>query len=167
MIGGTERATMELIAARLGVLPADLHQLIDFESKWNPNAKNPRSSARGLLQWTDSTSKDLGYKSSLDLVQKNPSVLDQLPIVERYLSKYKPYTGKQSLFMAVFYPAARNWEPTRLFPANVQKVNPGIKTPGDYIAFVERRAGTALAIIPLVLAAGAFIIYSLLKGKGI
>ncbi len=166
MIGGTEWATLELIAARLGVIPADLYQLIQFESGWNPKAKNPRSSARGLLQWTDSTSKDLGYKSSLDLVKKNPSVLDQLAIVERYLSKYKPFTGKQSLFMAVFYPAARNWSPSQPFPANVQKVNPGIRTPGDYIAFVERRAVAALALIPLVLT-GAAIIYILLKGKGI
>lgn len=164
MIGGTERATMELVAARLGVNPDDLHKLITFESGWNPRAKNPHSSARGLLQWTDTTARGLGFSDSLDLVKKNPSVLDQLSIVEKYLSKYKPFSGKQSLYMAVFYPAARNWQPSRPFPANVQKVNPGIRTPGDYIAFVERRLLSTFAMIPLVLT-GAIIVYTLLKGR--
>lgn len=163
MIGSTEKAVLESMAQRLGVASADLYQLIDFESKWNPAAKNPLSSARGLIQFTDSTAQSLGFKNSLDLVNKNPSVLDQLPIVEKYLNRYKPYSGKQSLFMAVFYPKARNWNPNQQFSEKVQKANPGIRTPADYVAFVERRS--TLAAIPLIIAAGAFLLYTLLKGK--
>src|SRR4030067_2553397 len=102
MPGSTESAMLQLIAQNLGVSPVDLSQLIRFESKWNPAAKNKLSSARGLLQFTNATAQRLGFADSLDLVEKNPTAVEQLPIVERYLEQYKPYSGKQSLFMAVF-----------------------------------------------------------------
>lgn len=163
MIGATERILLQMMASRLGVNASDLFNLIKFESGWNPKAKNPYSSARGLIQFTDSTAKNLGYKSSLDLVKKNPSVKDQLPIVERYLSWFKPFTGKQSLYMAVFYPAARNLDPNTLLPANVRKVNTGINTPGDYIKKVEGGKVATFVLLPVV--AGAFILYFFLKGR--
>lgn len=163
MIGSTERATLQLIASRLNASPGDLYRLIQFESKWNPQAKNPRSSARGLLQFTDSTAQSLGYKSSLDLVNKNKTVTDQLFVVEKYLSRYAPFSGKQSLYMAVFYPAARNWHPAKLFPAAVQAVNPGIRNPSDYIRFVDGNTVAKLALIPII--GGAVLLYLLLNRK--
>lgn len=164
MIGTTERATMQLIASRLGVNSDDLYNLINFESKWNPKIKNPHSSARGLLQFTDSTAKSLGYKNSADLVKKNPSILDQLFVVEQYLSQFKPFYGKQSLYMAVFYPAARNWLPGRQFPAAVQAVNPGIVTVADYVRKVEGGALIKKAIVPGIIGI-SILIYFLLQGK--
>jgi hypothetical protein len=162
MIQSTAKATLQIIASRLGLNVNDLHRLIQFESKWNPAAKNPLSSARGLLQFTDSSAVSLGYKNSLDLVNKNPTIEDQLFVVEKYLSRFKPFSGKQSLYMAVFYPAARNWNPGQLFPASVRAVNPGINTPRDYIRYVD---GTIqkLAIIPII--GGAILIYFLLNRK--
>lgn len=164
MIGETERALLYMTANRLGVNASDLYNLIKFESKWNPKAKNPYSSARGLIQFVDSTSRRLGYKNSLDLVKKNPSIRDQLPIVEQYLSWYKPFRNKQSLYMAVFYPAARNWNPKRLLPENVRKVNPGINTPGDYVSKVEGGKVVKFVLLPVI--AGSLILYFILKGKG-
>jgi hypothetical protein len=161
MIGSTERATLELISARLNASPDELYRLIRFESKWNPKAKNPRSTARGLLQFTDSTAQSLGYKNSLDLVNKNPTVTDQLFVVEKYLARYAPFSGKQSLYMSVFYPAARKWNPAQQFPAAVQAVNPGIRNPSDYIRLVDGATVAKLAIVPII--AGAVLLYLFLN----
>jgi hypothetical protein len=136
----TESASLQITASRLGVSYPDLVNLIQFESGFNPQAKNPYSSARGLIQFTDSTAQELGYKGSADLVKKNPTTIDQIPIVEQYLSRYRPFSGKQSLYMAVFYPAARNWPSGQVLPDSVRAVNPGINTPGDYVNHVERNA---------------------------
>lgn len=163
MPGSTESAMLQMIAQNLGVSPVDLSRLIQFESKWNPAAKNPLSSARGLLQFTDSTARSLGFSDSLDLVEKNPTAVEQLPIVERYLKQFKPYSGKQSLFMAVFYPAARNWEPGKRFPEFVIKSNPGVYTPADYVRKVEGKGGNGF-IVPLALL--LFALYHFLNKKG-
>jgi hypothetical protein len=37
-------------------------ELIARESSYNPNAKNPKSSAKGLFQFLDGTRKDYGWK---------------------------------------------------------------------------------------------------------
>jgi hypothetical protein len=130
----SEKTTLEDIAALLGTSPDWLYSLIDFESKWNPAAKNPYSSAIGLIQFTDSTARGLGYKNALDLVRINPSRLEQLKgPVYRYLRLYAPFPTQQSLLMAVFYPKYRNVAPDTLFPESVLAVNRGIKTPADYI----------------------------------
>lgn len=139
MITPADLQLLNEIAVRLGVAYEDLFNLINFESGFNPQAKNPNSSARGLIQFIDSTAKQLGFNDSLDLVTKYPTITDQLPIVERYLQQFKPFDGKQSLYLAVFYPKYRNVAPDTLFPENVRKVNPGINTPADYIKFVERK----------------------------
>jgi len=114
------------------------------------------------LQFTDSTAVSLGYKNSLDLVNKNPTIEDQLFVVETYLSRFKPFSGKLSLYMAVFYPPARSWNKSKLFPESVRAVNPGINTPGDYIRFVDGNINT-LAIIPLI--GGSIVLYLLLNRK--
>lgn len=149
------------ISTSLGVNVDDLYSLINFESKWNYNVKNPRSSARGLLQFTDSTAKSLGYKDSLDLVTQNNSVESQLyfPVLQ-YLSQYKPFPTKQSLYMSVFYPAARKWPVNKEFPISVQNANPGIKTVKDYLDKVDNKKkkfitiGSILLIIELILLFG-------------
>lgn len=155
---------LNTIASRLKVLPGNLIKLIQFESKFNPKAENPLSSAKGLIQFTDSTAQSLGFKNSLDLITKNPTISDQLPIVEKYLSQFKPFTSKQSLYMAVFYPVARNWNENTLFPENVQKVNPGIKTVKDYIDKVEGNLTPQKTVIPII--AGMILLYFILKLKG-
>lgn len=129
------------VSASLGIDPNDLYKIIQFESKWNPQAKNPNSSARGLLQFTNKTAQSLGYIDSLDLVTKNNSIESQLyfPVL-KYLSKFAPFPTKQSLYMSVFYPAAREWPLNKEFPDTVKKVNPGIRTVADYISKIDNKA---------------------------
>lgn len=125
------------IAARLDVSYGDLFRLIDFESGFNPAASNPRSSARGLLQFIDASAQEMGYIDSRELVEENPTIKDQLPLVEKYLNKFFPFNDRKDLFMSVFYPAYRRLPANTVFPAAVQSVNPGIVTIQDYIDLVD------------------------------
>lgn len=163
----SELKALSEVASSLGISRDDLYNLINFETAgtWNPAIKNKYSSARGLIQFTDATAKSLGYKDSLDLVTKNNSIEAQLyfPVLQ-YLSKFKPFPTKQSLYMSVFYPVAREWPVNKAFPDIVQKSNPGIKTVQDYINKVE--GVTKKFITPGLLALiglGILILFS--KGK--
>lgn len=152
------------VAEQIGVNPDDLNRLIAFESGWDPQAKNPYSSARGLLQFIDDTARDLGYRDSLDLVTKNPTRTDQLlgPVLQ-YLSRYIPYENPQSLYLAVFYPPARTWAPDREFPDTVQAVNPGIRTVRNYIEKVEGKVnwgGMAIVAAAALVGVGIYLFFS-------
>jgi hypothetical protein len=122
------------VASSLNI-PFDwLNRLIHFESGWNPKAVNQVSGAAGLIQFMDFTAKGLGYFNALDLIAHFPDINSQLlNPVKRYFDYYKPYPTQQSLNMTVFYPAARQWPITTLFPENVRIENPGIKTVQDYM----------------------------------
>lgn len=168
MSNAAKQAALLVTAREVGTDPEYLDNLITFESDWNPLAKNPNSSARGLIQFIDSTARDLGYADSLDLVTKNPTALSQMrgPVAD-YLRKYGPYPTKQSLYMAVFYPAARDWPPDHEFPQYVQDVNPGIKTPRDYITMIDKFAKQKKKIpLLILLAAGAILMVTLNKRTG-
>lgn len=143
---------------RLGVTPSALWAVIQFESKHDPHARNPYTNAVGLIQFMDSASQDLGYKDKEDLYQNNQTYEKQLNQVVNWFERYGPYKDSGDLYLQVFYPAARNWDRQKAFPAHVQKVNPGIKTPQDYIDKVERiRQGSPVKNISgllLILGAG-------------
>jgi hypothetical protein len=55
-----ENALLEL-ASKIKVNADSLKKLINFESGWNPLAKNPYSGARGLIQFMPSTAASFGY----------------------------------------------------------------------------------------------------------
>ncbi len=133
-----EKAKLKEVAKKLGVKWPRLFHLIEFESRWNTTIKNPLSSARGIIQWIDKTARGLGYSSSLDLIKKNPTRIQQLEVVYHTLKIWKPFPTNQSLYMAVFYPKYRYAHPDKIFPSNVLKSNPGIRTPRDYINFIEK-----------------------------
>ena len=130
------------VSAKLGVDKRTLFNLINFESSWNPSIKNPYSSARGLIQFIDSTARGLGYSSSQDLVAKHPTRESQLrgPVYQ-YLRPYAPFPTQQSLYMSVFYPKFRKVHPQTEFPDSVQRVNPNIRVVQDYVDKVNRKAG--------------------------
>ena len=134
----TALTTLQQVAQNLGVSQYWLWSLIKFESNADPAARNSVTGARGLIQFLNSTAKSLGYDSADDLYNKNPSFDSQMngPVYD-YLKQYKPFPTKQSLYMAVFYPAARSWSPDTVFPDAVRKANPGIDTVQDYIDHVE------------------------------
>jgi hypothetical protein len=142
-------------ASDLGVLDAQwLYSLISFESGLDPLATNKNSGARGLIQIMPSTAQSMFGMSADDLINQYPDFESQVKnVVVPYLSRYKPFTSEQSLYMSVFYPAARsvptdtsfstlykqnagtNWE-TKY--NTFVKQNPGILTVSDYINFVKR-----------------------------
>ena len=143
-----EKLILNNISKQFEILPGDLYSLINFESKWNPTAANPYSTAKGLIQFIDSTANDLGYINSQDLINKNPTILDQLqkPVYD-YLKKFAPYNySKQKLYMSVFYPKYMNVDINTQFPDSVKSVNPGIQTVQDYIQLVDRNRGSEIIL---------------------
>lgn len=163
MLTGSVAQKIIDIAQRLEIDSSDLINLIQFESGFDPQAKNPFSSARGLLQFTDATARSLGFEDSLHLVTAHPTVEDQLQIVEEYLVQFYPFSGKQDLYMSVFYPKFRKVDPGTVFPDSVQAVNPGIITVQDYVDKVEKKKLDYRLIIAA--AAALFVIYKLLTGR--
>lgn len=135
-----EKAIQE-VSVSLGINPQDLIKLINFESGWNPTARNKISGARGLIQFMDSTARGMGFASADDIINKFPDVESQLrgPVL-KYLSQYKPFSSPypQSLYLSVFFPAYRYKSPDTAFSEIVRKQNPGINTVGDYVSFVDR-----------------------------
>jgi len=128
------------VSSKIGVDPNWLSALIRFESGFNPTASNPNSSAKGLIQFIDSTARDLGFNDSADLVKELPTFKEQMQFaVYPYLVQFAPYYTEQSLYMAVFYPKFRHVAPETVFPDSVQRVNPGIVTVQDYIDLVKKK----------------------------
>lgn len=154
----TEKGALLRVAGDLGVEPRTLAALIQFESRWSPTIKNELSSARGLIQFMDATAYEMGYLgpdtkrpakgASLALVVAHPDTESQLlgPVLD-YLKPMAPYPTDQSLFMAVFYPAARKWPRSREFPELVQLANPGIKTVDDYVKHVWSQVGDVDSVL--------------------
>jgi hypothetical protein len=158
----TDNATIVKVCKALDIPPEWLYKLISFESHWDPLAKAgipfnkakvdagteaPRF-ARGLIQFIDSTARDLGYTSADNLVERNPTIDDQLmfPVLQ-YLKKYAPFPTEQSFYLSVFYPAARNWPASKVFPDSVRAANPGIKCPADYVNKVKGGNSTVFVAI--------------------
>lgn len=127
------------LAAKYGVDASTLVGLIQEESGWKPLVKNPVSSARGLIQFIDSTAKQLGYRDSLDLITKHPDIDGQLEgPVQKYFDLYAPYPNKEAFILAVLYPGWRNKPLDTQLPSSIKAVNPGIDTLGDYVSRVEK-----------------------------
>jgi len=162
-------------AAAIGTDPEWLRRLIYFETArtYDPQITNPNTGAIGLIQFMDSAAQDLGFDRAADLAARWPDFESQLQnAVVPWLKRYGPYPTEQSLYMQVFYPAARSWDPLKPFSDSVQAANPGIKTPADYISLVNgsiakaakaaaQIGGSALAVIAAILGAIFF-----LKSRG-
>lgn len=133
-----QQSLLQGLSDILNVNVNDLFNLINFESSWNPLARNKISGARGLIQFINSTAQALGYKSADDLVSKHPTIESQLEgPVYNYLKKFIPFSNKQSLYMSVFFPRYRNVHPDTHFSDTVKSQNPGIFTVQDYMDLVE------------------------------
>lgn len=160
------------VAAQVGTDPAYLDALINFETggTYDPFIKNPRSSARGLIQIIDKTAQDIfNAQDSLALVNAHPTFESQMyGVVLPYLKKYAPFPTKQSLYMSVFYPAYRYVPEDQKFPSWVPKNNPGIYTPADYIAFVDKRIKNPVivqsSIVLVAIVAGAAFAFAKYRG---
>jgi hypothetical protein len=169
-ISSADLAELKIIATHLGVPVEWLQMELTFESRLNPQAKNPKSTARGIMQWTDARARDLGYQDSADLVAQNPAFRDQLGIVEKDLSRYMPFPTFQSLAMAVFLPSMRYAAPDTTLPTKYQALNQGIRTVADYVAKATKAGGGTLAIVETVGAGTLFfglaLAYLIIKKRG-
>lgn len=162
-----DRQAIDQAAGDIGANPDWLYKLLKFESDFNPLAANPKSSARGLIQFIDRTARDLGFTSADNLVVRNPTIPLQLKnAVVPYLRQHRPFPTPQSLYMAVFYPAAKYWPVSQAFPEWVQKANPGIRTVADYVAKVEQIDPLGVARKLLILLTGIYFLYTLIKKDG-
>lgn len=101
--GDAERQKLLMVADELGI-PADaISAVISHESRWNPQAKNPRGSATGLLQWIESTAKGMGT-STAEIARM--STIEQLELAKRYFWPYRARIRTVTdALMAVFMPA--------------------------------------------------------------
>jgi hypothetical protein len=146
------------ISGKLGVPYEWLFSLLRFESNFDPHAKNPESTARGLIQVINDTARrQFGVQDSLALVIRYPDFNSQMDnVVYPYLKAMMPYPTKQNFYMAVFFPLARNVPPWTSFYdlyRNNQsifgskweekyyafaKANKGIRKVQDYIDLVDR-----------------------------
>ncbi|WP_050763515.1 transglycosylase SLT domain-containing protein [Roseibium sp. TrichSKD4] len=63
------RNTIVQAAKKYGLGPNALLKVAQLESSFNPQAKNPNSSAGGLFQFIDGTAKDYGLKNRYDPVE--------------------------------------------------------------------------------------------------
>lgn len=121
----------------IGIDPGWLANVINFESGGNPQARNPSSSATGLIQFIKSTASRLG--TSVDALY-NMTGQQQMAYVSAYFSPYRGrLSSQEDVYMAVFYPVAIG-NPNYAFPSSVTAVNPGIYTPRDYANKANTRA---------------------------
>lgn len=145
------------VSNRLGLAdPAHLANLINAESGFDPEAKNPapNSTATGLIQMIETSALSVG--TITDELSRMTAV-DQMPYVEKYLKNQFDVFGLKNptdsdLLAAVFYPAAmRKGDDFELYQdqspkkrAQTIKDNKGIKTFGDY----KRRLGKSFVMKP-------------------
>lgn len=92
------------VANKLQINPDDLMAVMAFESWLNPAQKNPGSSATGLIQFMESTAKNLG--TTTEELSKMSGV-QQMDYVYNY---YQSYTGKlndlEDVYMVTVWPKA-------------------------------------------------------------
>lgn len=161
--GLTDREANALVntARAAGTEPQWLYELINLESGHNPKAANPRSSAKGLIQFMDATARAMGYASSAALVAAYPDYISQMEgPVKDYFTRLPPvkapYRTRQALYMKVFFPLAMNVPPQTTFESiylanpkstggaegykKFAKGNPGIITVNDYVNKTLQRA---------------------------
>ena len=187
-----ETSVINQVSTQLSIAdPQWLTNLIAFETggTFDPAASNPRSSAKGLIQFLDSTALGMGFESSQDLILKYPDFESQMkgPVVN-YLKTYAPYPQEYKLYMAVFYPAAikypadttfkkiyydrisDNTKAERAYKA-FANANPGIRTPQDYVNFVKKKAGiststgTGIGIIAVTAVIALFLFGRKIRSK--
>lgn len=97
---------VETLAVDHGIPADDLFRVIEFETarSWSPSAKNPGSTATGLIQFMASTAKGLG--TTTEALSKMTRE-EQMAFVSKY---FEPFKGRLKnfgdVYMAVHWPAA-------------------------------------------------------------
>ncbi len=109
------------VSAKLDTLPNNLMIVMNNESGLNPKAKNPTSSATGLIQFMKDTAIGLG--TTVEAISKMSNV-QQMDYVYKYLVRYKDkFKDVSDLYLAVFYPLALYQKESWMFPEWAVKAN--------------------------------------------
>lgn len=115
-------------AAKILKIPATwLAGVFKVESNNNHLAKNPQSTAVGLIQFIESTAKRLGTSTN-ELLQMSRSQQMQY-VVKYYQNSFKAYGRPKNageLYLHTFYPAALKMSLNTPLPSHVYKVNKGV-----------------------------------------
>lgn len=158
--------TLQIVAKKLGINPLWLDRVIKHESNWNSLAvgKVPSSQGhypKGLIQFTDSTARGLGFKDAQDIINRYPDVESQLlnPVF-LYLDKLKPFKDEGDFYLSIFLPIARKMGRNQLLPEKYRTINKGINTPQDYINRVKgiiKSENLTIVIILFILLVAYFI----------
>ena len=135
----------------IGCNPIYLMTVISFETgrTFSPKARNPNSSASGLIQFMSATAKRLG--TTIQVVRLM-SFEDQLRLTVRYfdsvLPKNRLYIGLADLYMAVLWPKAvgkpMNYRlfrsPSRSYQVNrgLDKAKKGYVTKADCMVHLKK-----------------------------
>lgn len=142
-------AKVKALALKLDV-PADwLMFVMDFESGLNPQARNPQSTATGLIQFIESTARDLG--TTTDALYQMSNV-EQMHYVEKYLVQKRNQFGSfdhiVDLYLAIFYPVAIPKPMSYIFPESVYRVNKLFDLNGDQKISKEELQNKILSRVP-------------------
>ena len=109
------------IAKLLNVDPGYLMIVMNNESGLDSTAKNPTSSASGLIQFMDATAKALNTTTAELRAMAN---YDQLDYVYKYLKVYKnQLKSVADVYLAIFFPVALYKSDSYEFPSWVVKAN--------------------------------------------
>ena len=115
----------------LGVHPYFIANVIQVESNYNPQARNPKRGATGLIQFTNTVAEKLGTNTDK---LRSMSIQEQFQYVIKYLSMYKGRIRSQAdVYMAVFQPARIGQPLSTPLSAKAQAKNPTIRTLQDYV----------------------------------
>lgn len=121
--------------------PYALANLIQFESGWNPQARNGVTGATGLIQFMPATARGLGTSTG---ALAGMGARQQLDFVQRYLDQARKGRSLQDpakLAMTVFYPVAVRWPRWAWFPWKVIRSNGWrVFSPEDYVLRMEKHA---------------------------
>lgn len=139
------------MCGRLGFPPEGANWLMcvmnnETVRTFSPSIRNPHNGAVGLIQFTETTARDLGtttaHLATLTAVQ-------QLMWVEKFYTKYNYHRyvrSAEDLYLATFYPAAllQRWpdgqvlglEKGRAYALKIENQNPGMDGNGDQLLTV-------------------------------
>lgn len=112
------------IAQDLGVLPHWLMIVMNNESGLNPAAKNPTSSASGLIQFMEPTAVQLGTTTAQ---LRAMTGVQQLDFVKKYFTAYgyhKKISSVADTYLAIFFPLALYKPDDYVFPKWASDANP-------------------------------------------
>ena len=133
---------IQKIADKHNIKAAELLGLIASESGFKGDALNETTGAGGLIQFKPEIAKEFG--TTVDDI-RGMSLVDQLPLIDRYLSKNLPKNATTSqLYGSVFMPFYANRGPDFQLLGSGDQFDDGEKINSNIRAKYERNSGLDL-----------------------